>query len=84
MSLDRILEWELWGSKAFVGPPGPHPPYMIHEIKGLFFVKNSIGQKKNSTGYKTKEEALKLQKHLYDALPPELKSKFKNVGLGGM
>lgn len=60
-------------ARAFTGPSGPHPPYVISKIKGKFYVKNSLGEKKNSKGYKTEAEAQALQKALYSALPPNMK-----------
>ena len=69
-----IAQWKLFQkAKAFSGPKGPHPPYTIHKIKGKFFVKNSLGMKKNKTGYATRDEAIALQKALYAALPPHMK-----------
>lgn len=72
-----ILLWSLWDkyaeAAAAMPPKGPHPPYTIHKVKGKFFVKNSLGEKKNKTGYDTEEEAMKLQRALYAALPPNMR-----------
>lgn len=56
-----------------MGPQGPHPPYSIHKMNGMFFVKNALGEKKNKKGYDTQSEAEDLQKALYAALPPDMK-----------
>jgi hypothetical protein len=68
-----IANWKVFEKAAVKGPPGPHPPYTIHKIGKLFFVKNSLGMKKNKKGYKTRVEAEALQKALYAALPPNMK-----------
>lgn len=69
-----IANWRIFEkAKAFKGPKGPHPPYTIHKIGGFFFVKNSLGMRKNKKGYKTHAEAEALQRALYAALPPDMK-----------
>ena len=74
MGIKDVLGWSVWSFNAAMDPPkGPHPPYTIHKIKGKYFVKNALGEKKNGTGYKTRAEAVNLQQALYAALPPEMK-----------
>lgn len=63
-------------ARKFKGPAGAHPPYTIHKVGDLFYVKNSLGLKKNLKGYKTRAQAEQLQKALYAALPPAVKRKF--------
>ena len=68
--LKSIANWDLWAAKP---AKGPHPPYAIKKIGGLFYVVNSLGEHKNKKGYKTVGEAEALQRALYAALPPDKK-----------
>ena len=74
MKFTRYDIAEMWARK-FKGPPGAHPPYTLHKLGEVWYVKNSLGLKKNLKGYKTRAEAVALQKALYAALPPALKQK---------
>jgi hypothetical protein len=75
MKINRfdIASWPVFAKEKVQGPPGPHPPYTIHKEGKLFFVKNSLGMKKNKKGYKTQAEAEALQRALYAALSPKMK-----------